>query len=120
MRAYSGVLGGLKITGNAVITFEYLGMEAGFQNKFFYNDGQVNNELFETRTLGGGAGTPLNTTQSFNYYDDGNGDFLSFSFWSGKTFIRDDTPNDSIFVENGDVDTGYHIAFAFDADIDPL
>ncbi|HER27242.1 MAG TPA: hypothetical protein ENI69_09045, partial [Rhodospirillales bacterium] len=122
IKAYIGVepndlIGGLSITGDAIITFTYLGMEAGFQNKFFYNDGTTNNELFETRTVSGGAGSASGpgNSQTFSYVD--TGDFLSFSFWSGKTFISDPTPNQDIFVENGSIDPAYSIGFSL---IDPL
>jgi len=103
-----GTSGGLKLSGNSTVTFTYLGMEAGYQNKFFLG----NDEIFKTR--GSGASVE-NDTYSFDYTDDGQNGFLDFSFWSSNDF-GSNTDN-AVFVPNGAIPGAYTIGYALLTDL---
>lgn len=106
---YSGASGGLKLSGNSTVTFEYLGMEAGYQNKFYFG----NELLFTTR--GTGAST-VGDTRSFEFTDNGLNEFLGFSFWSNNDF-GSNTNNADIFVPNGAIPGSYTIGYALLTDL---
>ena len=84
----SGVYGSqVKLTGDAYLTFTFLGFEAGYDNDFNFNGIQ----LFSTEDYSNNTVTDISDTEGPFFFAGGTGTFLPFSF----------DVNNSLGVTNG-------------------
>ncbi len=124
LTVFSGNSGaGLRVRNASTVTFEYLGSEAGYLNRFHYNNDGTNELLFQnhnhyiswSRSEGKvwTPKTPKGTMVSFGL--DNIDTLLAFQFWTSAQFRYNWREDDQIAnrtdVPNGQVPAGYSIAF---------